>query len=71
MTFKNWLLNCSDYSRYGCLAVDVENDKTFPNTNSYIEMFNYLVENSAGEMSKQMFKDAWEEYGKQNQKMNV
>lgn len=70
MTFKNWLLNCSDYSRYGWLAVDVENDKTFPDTNDYLEMSNYLEKN-AGEMSKQMFKDAWEEYGKRNQKTNV
>lgn len=71
MTFKNWLLNCSNYSKYGWLAVDVENDKTFPDTNDYLEMSNYLVEKNAGEMSKQMFKDAWEEYGKRNQKMNV
>lgn len=71
MTFKNWLLNCSNYSKYGWLAVDVENDKTFPDTNDYLEMSNYLVEKNAGEMSKQMFKDAWEEYGKRNQKTNV
>ena len=70
-TFKNWLLNFSDYSKYGYLAVDIENDKTFPNTNNYLEMFNYLVENNAGEISKQMFKEAWEEYGKRNPKTNV
>ena len=64
MTFKNWLLNSSDYSKYGYLAVDIENDKTFPNTNNYFEMFSYLVENNAGEVSKGLFKEAWEEYNK-------
>lgn len=62
MTFKNWLLNCSDYSKYGSLTVDVENDKTFPNTDSYIEMFYYLVKNNAGEMSKRLFNEAYNEY---------
>ncbi|TQR26865.1 hypothetical protein C7Y47_24065 [Lysinibacillus sphaericus] len=62
MSFKNWLVNSSDYSKYGWLTVDIENDKTFPNTNNYFEMFNYLVKNNAGEMSKRLFKEAWEEY---------
>lgn len=62
MTFKNWLINCSDYSKYGWLAVDVENDSTFPSTDSYLEMMVYLIENNAGEMSTRLFKEAWEEY---------
>lgn len=62
MTFKNWLLNCSDYSKYGWLATDIEGDKTFPNTKSYLEMMVYLIESNAGEMSTRLFKEAWEEY---------
>ncbi|MFJ7952198.1 YozE family protein [Lysinibacillus sp. NPDC096418] len=62
MTFKNWLINCSDYSKYGWLTADVENDKTFPNTDSYLEMMIYLMENNAGEMSTRLFKEAYEEY---------
>lgn len=38
MTFKSWLLNHSDHSKYGWLVVDVENDNTFPNSNNYLEM---------------------------------
>ena len=64
MTFKNWLLNHSDHSKYGWLVVDVENDNTFPDSNNYLEMFNYLVEQNAGKMSKRLFKEAWEEYNK-------
>lgn len=67
MTFKNWLLNCSDYSKYGLLAVDVENDKAFPDTDSYIGTLGYLIENNAGEMTKQLFQDAWNEYNQKNE----
>lgn len=62
MTFKNWLLNCSDYSEYGWLAVDVENDKTFPNTDSNLEIMVYLIGNNAGEMTKRLFQQAFNEY---------
>ncbi|WP_336634711.1 YozE family protein [Lysinibacillus fusiformis] len=62
MTFKNWLINCSDYSKYGWLSVDTENDKSFPDTNNYLEISNYLVEKNAGEMSKTLFNQAYEEY---------
>lgn len=62
MTFKNWLLNCSDYGKYGWLTVEIENDKSFPDTNDYLEMSNYLVEKNAGEMSKNLFNQAYEEY---------
>lgn len=62
MTFKDWILNHSDYSKYGSLAVDIESDKAFPNTDSYLEMIVYLIENNVGDMSTQLFKEAYEEY---------
>ncbi|WP_313469487.1 YozE family protein [Lysinibacillus sp.] len=62
MTFKNWLLNHSDYSKYGQLAVDIEGDKTFPNTESRLEIMVYLIGSNAGESAFRMFSEAWEEY---------
>lgn len=62
MTFKYWFLNYSDYSKYGQLAVSVEDDKAFPNTDSNLEMMVYLIENNAGEMTTQLFQQAFNEY---------
>lgn len=62
MTFKNWLLNCSDQSEYGLFVVDIENDNTFPDSDNYLEMFNYLIGQNAGGISKQLFNKAWEDY---------
>ncbi|MEK4629980.1 YozE family protein [Solibacillus sp. FSL R7-0682] len=62
MTFKYWLLNCSDWAEYGFLSTDVAEDETFPDSDNYFEIMLYLINQNAGEWSKQMFNDAWNEY---------
>jgi len=62
MTFKQWILKVAGYEKYGYLATEIEGDQTFPDTQNYLEMFNYLVENDAGEIAQSLFKEAWIEY---------
>ena len=63
MTFKQWVLQfVNEDSPRGDLAVDIQNDKTFPNSSSYNEMYDYLYHMNVSDPCLHSFDMAWNDY---------
>lgn len=63
MTFKKWLQQfIKEDNPIGDLARDNEQDPTFPDTNSYNEMYDYLFSQNASDLCLQSFDKAFQLY---------
>jgi len=61
--FKTWIKQFKEkVSRYGDLANDMQDDKSFPRKNEYSEILNYLGMVNACDDAIDTFKDAWKDY---------
>ena len=63
MTFKKWLQQfINEDNPIGDLARDNEHDPTFPDTNSYNEMYDYLFSQNASDLCLRSFDRAFQLY---------
>lgn len=63
MTFKKWILQyINEDSPIGDLARDNKQDPTFPDSDSYNELYDYLISQNASYLCLQSFDKAWNLY---------
>lgn len=63
MTFKKWILQyISEDSPIGDFARDNQQDPTFPDSDSYNELYDYLISQNASYLCLQSFDKAWHLY---------